>query len=94
MTRPTELLQHFSLSPQEAELYLLLLRQGSSNVSQLAHLQKRNRAAVYFHLNHLLERGLVKETRVGRRVEYVAMPPKELAEEERAHGTFALRPVF
>ncbi|MBM3204670.1 TrmB family transcriptional regulator [Candidatus Uhrbacteria bacterium] len=79
MGKITDLLQHFSLSPQEADLYILLLRQGSSNVSQLAHLQKRNRAAVYFHLDHLLERGLVKETRVGRRAYYVALPPKELA---------------
>jgi predicted transcriptional regulator len=78
MSSTNELLQHFSLSPQEAELYLLLLKQGASNVSNLAHLQKKNRAAVYFHLNHLLERGLVKETRVGRRAEYLAMPPKEL----------------
>ncbi|MDD5671322.1 MAG: helix-turn-helix domain-containing protein [Candidatus Omnitrophica bacterium] len=78
MSSTIELLQHFSLSPQEAELYLLLLKQGASNVSNLAHLQKKNRAAVYFHLDHLLQRGLVKETRVGRRAEYVAMPPKEL----------------
>ena len=74
-----QLLEHFSLSSHEAELYLLLLRQGRSNVSRLAERQKKNRAAVYFHLKHLLDRGLVKETRVGRRPEYIAMPPKELA---------------
>jgi len=78
MSNVKELLEHFSLSPQEADLYLLLLKQGSSNVSDLAHIQKKNRAAVYFHLNHLLERGLVKETRVGRRPMYLAMAPKEL----------------
>ncbi|MEK7118643.1 MAG: helix-turn-helix domain-containing protein [Patescibacteria group bacterium] len=79
MMKVHELLQHFSLSPQEADLYLLLLRQGASSVTDLAHRQKKNRTAVRFHLNHLLERGLVKETRVGKRAEYVAMPPKELA---------------
>jgi sugar-specific transcriptional regulator TrmB len=75
-----ELLQHFSLSPQEADLYLLLLKHGQSNVTRLAHLQKRNRTAVYFHLNHLVEKGVVKETRVGRRTEHVALSPKELAD--------------
>ncbi|MEI6511051.1 MAG: helix-turn-helix domain-containing protein [Candidatus Uhrbacteria bacterium] len=79
MKNVEDLLQHFSLSPQEAELYVLLLKQGESNVTHLATLQKKNRAAVYFHLNHLLERGLVKESRVGKRPQYSAQPPGELA---------------
>lgn len=79
MEHVATLLRHFSLSPQEAELYLLLLEQGSCNVTNLAHFQKKNRAAVYFHLKHLLENGLARETRVGRRAQYAALPPKDLA---------------
>ncbi len=80
MRKPVEILEHFSLTSQQAELYLLLLKQGPSKVSDLAHLQKKNRAAVTFHLAQLLDRGLVKESRAGRRTEYVALPPKELAD--------------
>lgn len=80
MAKPIELLENFSLTPQQAELYVLLLKQGSSKITELAHAQKKNRAAVSFHLTHLIERGLVKETRVGRRTEYVALPPKDLAD--------------
>ncbi len=73
-----DLLQNFSLSPQEAELYLLLLQQGACNVADLASIQKRNRTAVYFHLNHLVERGLVKEVRTGRRALYTSLSPSDL----------------
>lgn len=80
MKNPCELLEHFSLTPQQAELYLLLLKRGSSKVTDLAQSQKKNRAAITFHLARLLENGLIKETRVGRRTEYVALPPKDLAD--------------
>src|SRR5688572_15138414 len=80
MAKPRELLEHFSLTPQQAELYVLLLKQGPSKITELAAAQKKNRAAIAFHLKLLLERGFVKETRVGRRTEYVALPPKDLAE--------------
>lgn len=79
MEKPRELLEHFSLTPQQAELYLLLLRQGPSKVADLAAAQKKNRAAIVFHLNLLLTHGFVKESRIGRRTEYVALPPKDLS---------------
>lgn len=79
MSKINELLQRFSLSPQEAELYLLLLRQGQTSLSQLARLQQKNRTAVRFHLEHLLKQGLAKETRAGKRATYIAMPPNEFA---------------
>lgn len=80
MENTRELLEHFSLTPQQAELYLLLLKQGPSKITELATTQKKNRAAIAFHLHLLLEQGFVKETRVGRRTEYIAVPPKHLAD--------------
>ncbi len=80
MPSPKELLTHFSLSPHEAELYLTALTLGSASVSELAKKTGKSRTAVYFHVNHLLQKGLFKETRKGKVVRYLPTPPRDLVE--------------
>ncbi len=79
MVRTNEILQHFSFTEQETELYLAILALGRPSVTDLAKKVGKNRAAVYFHLKHLLEKGAVKEAREGRRFRFVAVPPADLA---------------
>ena len=79
MNRTNEILRRFSFTEPESELYLAILSLGKPSVTQIARKVEKNRAAVYFHLKHLLDKGAVKETREGRRFRFVAVPPAELA---------------
>lgn len=74
------ILSHFSLSESEADLYLAVLSLEAAGVSDIAHKIGKNRTAVYFHIKNLLAKGMIKETRKGKRFSFVAVPPKELAE--------------
>lgn len=79
MDRTNEVLQRFGFTEPESELYLAILSLGKPSVTQIAKKIGKNRAAVYFHLKHLLEKGALKETREGRRFRFVAVPPADLA---------------
>lgn len=80
MSSPKDLLTHFSLSPQEAEIYLASLTLGTASVVELAKKTGKSRTAIYFHVNHLLQKGLFKETRKGKVVRYLPTPPRDLVE--------------
>lgn len=79
MKRTNEVLERFGFTEPESELYLTILSLGKPSVTQVAKKLEKNRAAVYFHLKHLLEKGVVKETREGRRFRFIAVLPAELA---------------
>ena len=80
MPQPKETLSHFNLSAQEVDVYLALLSLGKTRISSLAKKINKNRAGVYFHVKNLLEKGIIKETRAGKTLQYVAVPPKDLGE--------------
>jgi len=80
MPQPKETLSHFNLSPQETDVYLALLSLGKAGISLIAKRLKKNRAGVYFHVKNLMEKGVIKETRAGKALQYVAVAPKDLGE--------------
>ncbi len=81
MSSPKDLLTHFSLSPQEAEIYLASLTLGTASVVELAKKTGKSRTAIYFHINHLLQKGLLKETRKGKAVRYLPTPPRDVVDQ-------------
>lgn len=70
-------LKMLGFSPQESEIYLTILALGTPSVTEIAKKISRARNAVYFHIRNLKEKGLVSETRIGKRQHYVALPPTE-----------------
>lgn len=79
MIKPQELLQQFGLSAQESEMYITALEAGPSPVSHIAKKSNKTRTAAYFHIDNLLQKGILKESRIkGKRI-VVALPPQELA---------------
>lgn len=79
MIKPQDLLTQFGLSPQEAEMYLVSLAAGPTPVSIIAKKSSKTRTAAYFHITNLLEKGILKESRVKGKRLIIALPPQELA---------------
>lgn len=78
MIKPQDLLQQFGLSAQESELYIVALSAGPSPISHIAKKSDKTRTAAYFHIDNLLKKGILKESRIkGKRI-VVALPPQEL----------------
>ncbi|MDD5672344.1 MAG: helix-turn-helix domain-containing protein [Candidatus Omnitrophica bacterium] len=80
MAKINEILGAFSLSDVESRIYLSALGMEKPAVAQIAKKINMNRTATYHHINHLLEKGFLKQTRKGRVVQLVAVPPSEVAE--------------
>lgn len=74
-----EVLRHFSLTDQEIDIYFTVLSLKFPTVADIAKRVGLNRTTVYFHLPHLLEKGILKESRQGKVKTYVATPASELA---------------
>jgi len=72
-------LTNFSISEDEADVYLALLKLGTSTVTEIAKKIQRNRTATYFHVNKLVTKNLIFESRQGRLLKFTAVPPAELA---------------
>lgn len=62
-------------NPREAALYLKSLQMGPASVQELARALRRNRVTVHSEVEQLLEKGLLFETRRGRRRLIVAEEP-------------------
>lgn len=74
-----EVLKNFSLSGQEIDIYFTVLSLKMPTVADIAKQIGLNRTTVYFHLPHLLEKGVLKESRRGKVKTYIATPAGELA---------------
>lgn len=73
-----ETLANLGLSRGQTGLYLELLKSGSASVAQTARTLNTSRQAIYLLLPALLDRGLIKEVRQGKRSLYQALPPSQL----------------
>lgn len=78
-TQLLPLLTHFGISQQAADIYITILSQQDPSVTEIARTSKLNRTAIYFHLQHLLEKDLVREIKQGKIKHYRATPPTDLA---------------
>ncbi len=61
-------------------MYLVALASGPTPVSIIAKKSSKTRTAAYFHITNLLEKGILKESRVKGKRLIVALPPQELAD--------------
>ncbi len=73
-----ELLTKLGLTHIESALYEALVSKGTLSVSGLAEASGLYRPQVYKYLPDLIKKGLVVESRHGRRVVYVAESPRQL----------------
>lgn len=80
MPRIDEILKVFALTDVESKIYLSALGMEKPAVAQIAKKVGLNRTAAYHHINHLLEKGFLRQTRKGTVVQLIAVPPSELAE--------------
>lgn len=79
MANPKELLTHFSVTDEEAEIYLALLKIGAATATEIADKAKKQRTATHFHLKKLVDKELVQLTKRGRVFVFSAIAPSELA---------------
>jgi len=73
-----ETLANLGLNRSQTNLYLEFLKSGSSTIAQTATSLNTSRQAIYLLLPTLLDRGLVKEIKQGKRSLYQALPPSQL----------------
>jgi len=79
MASPKELLTHFSVTDDEAEIYLTLLKLGTATATEVSDKARKKRTAVHFHLKKLVDKDLVRMTKNGRTFMFSAVAPSELA---------------
>lgn len=73
-----KLLIKLGLTPIESKLYEALVSKGALSVSGLAEISGLYRPQVYKYIPELIAKGLVKESRHGRRTVYMAESPRQL----------------
>ncbi len=79
MANPKELLTRFSVTDEEADIYLALLKLGAATATEISEKAKKQRTATHFHLKKLVDRDLVCLTKRGRTFVFNAIAPSELA---------------
>jgi len=76
-------LQDFGLTENEAEVYLILLKLGSSTASEILEKTSIHRINLYDILERLQEKGFVSFVMLGKRKAYEAVNPEKFLEIER-----------
>jgi len=79
MASPKELLTHFSVTDDEAEIYLVLLKLGTATATEISDKAGKKRTAIHFHLKKLVDKDLMRMTKDGRTFMFTAVSPSELA---------------
>jgi sugar-specific transcriptional regulator TrmB len=76
--RIQEQLHFFGANPREASIYIQCLKLGASSVQEIARTMKMNRVTVHSSVEQMIEKGLLFETRKGKRRLIVAEEPMGL----------------
>lgn len=74
-------LQQLGFEEKEAKLYAALLELGEAGVVDIARKSGLKRTTVYHILDNLKLRGLVSQTKKGKRVTYLAEDPRSIGED-------------
>lgn len=77
--RIVNFLQHFNCSEKDTELYLQSLQLGPSSIQELAKSLGKHRVTVYSTAEKLLDKGLLYETKSGKKRLVVAESPQNLS---------------
>lgn len=75
----TDILQQFSFSEQEAAIYLACLKLGEAATKDIAVAAEMSRTNAYFHIKNLTARGMLQQTREGKKMLFSAKSPGQLA---------------
>lgn len=71
-------LQEIGLNEKEAAIYLALLQVDAASVIDIAKKTDVNRSTVYVVLEDLMKKGLVSDTKSGKKIHYQAESPERL----------------
>lgn len=71
-------LKHFDCNATETTVYIKCLELGSSSVQEIAHGLRKNRVTVHSAIEQLIDKGLLVETRKGKRRLIAAEDPEVL----------------
>ncbi len=77
--RVVALLKQFECNPQEVDIYIQCLQIPPSSVQVIANKLKRNRVTVHSAVDQLIEKGLLYQTRKGKKRLIGAEPPETLS---------------
>ncbi len=80
MNKYHSLFSQIGIDEKSGHIYLSLLEHGRSPISEIVKNTNIHRIEVYRKLPYLLEIGLVKEGKLGKRKIYVAQSPKKIQE--------------
>ena len=78
--KDTKALESLGISFAEAAIYLSALDLGSASISELASNAKIERTRAYYHIEQMLDTGLLKTTTKGKRTYYIPADPALLKE--------------
>ncbi len=79
----TSIIKEIGLTEKEANIYLTLIKLGSSSASEIIRETGFHRAIIYDNLDRLLEKGLVSFINKGRKKFFEAVNPNRLLELEK-----------
>lgn len=71
-------LLQFGLTEKEVVVYVVLLENGTNSVQEISRVCGVNRVTIYAALDLLIKKGLVSETKKGKRTFFVAEQPESL----------------
>jgi sugar-specific transcriptional regulator TrmB len=66
MNRIESYLTQLGLSEAERQIYLMLLKKGTTSVTELAQYLKMNRVTLHFHLKEMISQGIISDLHEGR----------------------------
>lgn len=66
------------LKETSISVYITILRMGSGNITDIAKKTGIKRTTTYQYLEELLEKGLIQQTKRGKRLEYAATHPRSI----------------
>lgn len=82
-------LTRLGLSDEESKIYLMLLEYGTSTASNISRITKIGRVNCYHHLEKLLQKGLISQSRRLKVKEFTAESPKTLINKQIESLNFA-----
>lgn len=89
MDQINQILKGFSFSEAESEVYIAALKLKKSSVSEIAQKAGMGRTAAYFHIQNLLKRNVLRQTKNKKKILISPVSPAELAERfEESVGHF------
>lgn len=79
----SQVLRQLGLSDKEAKTYLAILELGSGTIKPIAEKAGVKRTSIYNFIEHLVQLGLITQTKIRNRMHYSAASPAKLLQMQR-----------